>query len=215
MHMKNYRIFIVLLLVKLLLFQSCVSKKSIVYFQKGKIDQSKVTNDFVTVFKPDDLLQITISAENLESVVPFNLPVTNFMAIGGNAMGQLQQQLYLVDSKGYIDFPVLGRLHLGGRDREDVIEMFKKKLDPDYVRNPTVNIFITNFKINVTGDVRNPGTYTIPNERITVLEALALAGDLNISAQRNNIKVIREENGRKNIYNLNLLTEEIFTSPVY
>ena len=71
--------------------------------------------------------------------------------------------------------------------------MFKKKLDPDYVKSPTINIAITNFKVTVTGDVRIPGTYTIPNERITITEALGLAGDLNISAQRNNVKVIREE----------------------
>lgn len=194
---------------------SCVSKKDIVYFQNDEINQELVSNDFVTTFKSDDLLQITISAKELESVAPFNLPVTNFMSVGGNAMGQMQQQNYLIDSKGFIDFPVLGKLKIGGKTREEVIQMFKDKLDPDYVKNPTINIFIANFRVTVSGDVKTPGTFTIPNERISIVEALGLAGDLNPSGQRNNIKVIREEGGKKKIYTLDLLSKEIFTSPAY
>lgn len=198
-----------------ILLSSCVSKKSIVYFQNDEINQNEVTNDFVTIFKPDDLLQITISAEDIESVQPFNLPVTNFSSVSGSAFGQPLQQNYLIDSEGYIDFPILGKLKLGGQDREKVINMFKNKLDPDYVKNPTINIFISNFKITVSGDVTRPGTYTIPNERVTIIEALGLAGDLNISAQRDNIKVIREEKGKKNIYVVDLKSNKLFTSPVY
>lgn len=194
---------------------SCVSKKTIVYFQNDQIDQSLVTNDYKTVFKPDDLLQITVSAQDLVSVAPFNLPTVAFSATNGAAVGQPFQQNYLIDSKGEIDFPVLGKLKLGGRTREDVIEMFKEKLDPEYVKDPTINIVIANFKITVTGDVRLPGTYTIPNERVTIAEAIGLAGDLNISAQRHNIKVIREENGEKRIYNVDFLSQKTFTSPVY
>lgn len=205
---------IVFYLLLLLIFISCVSKKDIIYFQNDTIDQTKVSNDFVTVFKPDDLLQITISAEDLESVLPFNLPATNFM-VTGRAIGQAQQQNYLIDADGYIDFPVLGKLQLGGKTREQVIAMLKAKLDPNYVKNPTINIFISNFKITVSGEVVRPGTYTIPNERVTLLEALGLAGDLKISGQRENIQVIREENGEKKIYTVNLLSKKLFTSPVY
>lgn len=194
---------------------SCVSKKSIVYFQNDQIDQSKVSNNFVTIFKPDDLLQITISAQDLKSVQPFNLPAVNFAASTGQAIGQPLQQNYLIDSQGYIDFPILGKLKIGGRTREDVLKLFKKKLDPDYVKNPTINIFISNFKVSVFGDVKKPGTYTVPNERITILEALGLAGDTFISAQRNNVKVVREEGNKKNIYYVDLRSNKLFTSPVY
>lgn len=194
---------------------SCVSKKTIVYFQNDEVDQVNVSNNFVTIFKPDDLLQITVSAQDLESVQPFNLPAVNFSATNGNAFGNPIQQNYLIDSQGYIDFPILGRLKLGGRTREDVLKMFKQKLDPDYVKDPTVNIFISNFKITVAGDVAKPGTYTIPNERVTIIEALGLAGDLNISAQRDNVKVIREEGDKKNMYQVDLKSNKLFTSPVY
>lgn len=207
--------FTVFILVFVFVMSSCVSKKDIVYFQNESIDQAKVSNDFVTTFKPDDLLQITISAKDMQSVKPFNLPIVNFMPAGGGAMGQGQLQLYLIDAGGYIDFPVLGKLKLGGKTREEVIQLLKDKLDPDYVKSPTINIFIANFSVTVTGDVRRPGTFTIPNERITLLEALALAGDLNISAERSNIKVIREEEGQKIEYQVDIRSKQLFTSPVY
>ena len=194
---------------------SCVSKKRITRFQYDTIDQSNVSNDYKTIFKPDDLLQITISAQNLESVVPFNLPAVNFSATTGLAVAQPMQQAYLVDSNGEIDFPILGKIKVGGKLREEVIAYFKSRLDPDYVKNPTVNIFITNFKVTVNGDVLRPGTFTIPNERITILEAIGLAGDLNISARRDNILVVREEGNQKKQYRVDLLSNSIFTSPVY
>ena len=118
----------------IILFSSCVSKKTIVYFQNDEIDQSKVSNNYTTIFKPDDLLQIIVSARNIESAIPFNLPAVTFDASNGRAVGQPVQQNYLVDSKGYIDFPVLGMLKIGGLTREETIDMFKKKLDPDYIK---------------------------------------------------------------------------------
>ncbi|QMU64052.1 MAG: polysaccharide export protein [Flavobacteriaceae bacterium] len=193
---------------------SCVSKKKITYFQNDTIDQSKVSNNYKTIFKPDDLLQITISALDIDAVKPFNLAAIAFSATSSTS-GASQQQTYLIDSKGEINFPVLGKLKIGGLTREEAILLFKKKLDPDYVKNPTINIKITNFKITVLGDVRTPGTYTVPNERITVLEAIGLAGDLNISGERSNILLTREENGKKNFYTIDLLSSNTFTSPVY
>lgn len=198
-----------------LLMCSCVSKKKITYFQNDTVDQSKVSNVYKTIFKPDDLLQISISAQDLLSVKPFNLPAVAFAISTDAAVGNPQQQMYLIDSKGEIDFPVLGKLKIGGLTREKTIELFKKKLDPDHVKNPNINIRIANFKVSVLGDVKIPGTYTIPNERITILEALGLAGDLNISAQRENILVTREENNQKIFYRVDLLSNDLFTSPVY
>lgn len=202
-------------LILLIFLSSCVSKKNITRFQFDEIDQLLVSNDYKTIFKPDDLLQITISAQNLKSVAPFNLPAVNFSATTGLAIAQPMQQAYLVDSKGEIDFPVLGKIKVGGKSREEVIDLFKSKLDPEFVNNPTINILITNYKITVTGDVFRPGTFTVRNERITILEALGLAGDLNISARRDNIKVIREEGQEKKVYTVNLLSNKSFTAPVY
>tara|TARA_R110002073_G_scaffold322276_2_gene498843 strand:+ start:26751 stop:27521 length:771 start_codon:yes stop_codon:yes gene_type:complete len=207
--------FFLIISLSIFVLSSCVSKKTITYFQNDDIDQSLVSNNYQTIFRADDLLQIIISAQNIESVQPFNLPAATFAAATGTAIGQPRLQTYLIDSKGEIDFPILGKLKIGGLTREETIELFKNKLDPDYVKNPTINIRITNFKITVTGDVKVPGTYTIPNERITIAEAIGLAGDLNISAQRNNIKVIREEGREKKVYYVDFLSNKTFTSPVY
>ncbi|WP_299666373.1 polysaccharide biosynthesis/export family protein [uncultured Polaribacter sp.] len=196
-------------------FSSCVSNKKIAYFQYDEIDQAKVSNVYKTVFKPDDLLQITISSDDLEAVKPFNLPAVAFAVTTNSVVGQAQQLTYLIDSNGEIDFPIFGKLKIGGLTREETIQLLKNKLAPDYVKNPTVNIRIANFKITVQGDVAKPGTYNIPNERVTILDAIGLAGDLNISAKRDNIMVIREEGDLKKEYLVNLLSKKIYTSPVF
>lgn len=202
-------------LVLLFVFYSCVSKKEIVYFQSGVLDKKKVNNSYEITFKPDDLLQITVSAEDLKAVKPFNLPVVAYSIDSDNAVGNPIQQSYLVDYHGYIDFPLLGKIKVGGLTRKEVISLLKTKLSPDYVKNPSINIRIMNFKISVLGDVKKPGSYTISNERITILDAIALSGDLNISGVRNNVKVIREENNRKSTYFFNLLSNKSLDSPVY
>ena len=109
----------------------------------------------------------------------------------------------------------MGTLKVGGLTRTEVIKLLKKKLDPMYVKDPIINIYITNFKVTVQGDVRSPGTFTVPNERLSIFDALGLAGDLNISGNRENVLVIREENETKNEYRINLMSKKTLTSPVY
>ncbi|QVY67319.1 polysaccharide biosynthesis/export family protein [Polaribacter sp. Q13] len=203
------------ILLMVLGMSSCVSNKDIAYFQFDEIDQSKVSNKFETVFKPDDLLQITISSDDIEATKPFNLPAVTFGTTTGSASGTPKQQSYLIDSKGEIDFPILGKLKLGGLSREAALQLLKGMLSPDYVANPTINISIANFKVTVYGDVKKPGTFTIPNERVSILDAIGLAGDLNISGKRDNVLVIREENNKKVKYRVNLLSNKTLTSPVF
>ena len=198
-----------------LCISSCVSNKKIAYFQFDEIDQENVSNVYKTVFKPDDLLQITISSDDLAAVKPFNLPAVAFSAATNSVAGQAQQLSYLIDSKGEIDFPIFGKLKIGGLTREETIFLLMAKLAPDYVKNPTINIRISNFKITVQGDVSNPGTFAIPNERVTILDAIGLAGDLNISGKRDNVLVIREEGNLKKEYRVNLLSKKTYTSPVF
>jgi len=199
----------------LLVFSSCVSKKEIVYFQNDEIDQSKVSNSYKTIIKPDDVLQITITALDIEAVRPFNLAAVTYSTSSNSAIGVAQQQTYLVDNKGEIDFPVIGKIKIGGLTRDETIELLRSKLSPDYIKDPNINIRIANYKISVMGDVRRPGSYNIPNERITILDALALAGDVNISGRRNNILIIREEAGKKTQYRVDLRSNKLLTSPVY
>lgn len=211
--MKRINFVLPILLVYLL--TSCVSKKSIVYFQNDSIDQAKVSNAYKTIFKPDDLLQITVSSSDIEAVKPFNLPAVTFATTTDAVVGQPSQQLLLIDNKGNIDFPVIGTFKIGGLTRDQAIASLKSKLSPEYIKDPSINIRIANFKITVLGDVGRPGVYNIPNERITILEAIGLAGDLNISGVRSNVKVEREENNTKVFYEIDLRSKKIFTSPVF
>lgn len=193
----------------LLTITSCVSKKDIVYFQDNEVNQSQISNTYKTIFKPNDLLEIIVSALDLDAVQPFNLSVSST-----NSQNPSQQQSYLINREGFIEFPILGKIKLGGLTRNKAITLIKSKLSPDYVKNPSVNIKISNFSITVLGDVKNPGKFIIPNERISILEAVGLAGDLNISGIRN-IQVKREENNKVITYNLDLRSNNIFTSPAY
>jgi polysaccharide export outer membrane protein len=209
---KSKNLFFVLSLV---VFSSCVSKKDIVYLQYDEIDQANVSNSYKTIIKPDDLLLITITALDIEAVRPFNLAAVTYATSSNSAIGVAQQQTYLVDTNGEIEFPVLGKIKIGGLTRDESIEMLKSKLSPDYIKDPNLNIRISNYKISVMGDVQRPGSYNVPNERITILDALALAGDVNISGQRNNILIIREEENKKAQYRVDLRSNLLLTSPVY
>lgn len=212
--MKNIP-FKLLVFTFLLFFTSCVSKKKIVFLQFDDVDTANIDNDYQLRFKPDDLLQITVSSEDLISAQPFNLPVIAYSTLTNTVIGQPQLQSYLIDNKGNIEFPVLGTLKLGGLTRVESIELLKSKLDPDHLKNPIININIANFKISVQGDVERPGVFEIPNERISIFDALGLAGGLRISGRRDNVLVVREENGEKKQYRINLTSRNMLTSPIY
>lgn len=203
------------MLLLLLALNACAPKKKVVYFQ-GSLSNAEANKNYTPVLKSDDLLSITVSSTEPEAVKPFNLTISNYFNnnVGGYAMGAPTPPGYLIDAEGNIDFPVIGKLKLAGLSRSAAIDYLKEQLKP-YVTNPTVLIRILNFKVTVLGEVRNPGTFTIPNERITLPEALGIAGDLNITAVRKNILVIRDENGKKTEYRVNLTSKELFASPVY
>lgn len=202
------------LLFIIFLISSCGTRKDIVYFQDiDQFESSKSIKNYMTLIKPDDILTINVSALDFDLAKPFNLPATSFLEQDGG-YGRTIQQTYLVDINGNIDFPVLGTIKLGNLNRIQATSLLKDMLK-EYIKDPIVNIRIMNFKVTILGDVRNPGSYTIPNERITVLEALGLAGDLTIQAERKNILVVREENGVKNSYRLDLTSKDFFNSPVY
>ncbi|MDC1198232.1 polysaccharide export protein, partial [Algibacter sp.] len=121
---------------------------------------------------------------------------------------------YLIDNEGNIDYPVLGKIKLLGLSVQEAQELFKDKLAL-YLKDPIVNIRILNFRISVLGEVGSPGMYEVSGERITILEALALAGDLTIKGQRENILVVRDFNGTKTYTRVDLTNKELFNSPVY
>ena len=206
---KTYTILKRLLFAFVLIFLvSCATKKDIVYFQNSKNFETMVDTDtFTPRFKVNDIVSIYVSTFDPEASKPFNLIKSTGTA------GQLID--YLIDIDGNIDFPVLGKIKLLGLTVEEAKELIKKKLSEGYLKDPIVNIRIQNFRISVLGAVNSPGSKVISGERVTLLEAIALAGDLSIQGRRDNILVIRDFNGTKTYTRVNLTNKEVFNSPVY
>jgi polysaccharide export outer membrane protein len=154
-------------------------------------------------------------AHDEKSTAMFNLPLAiGNNLYGGYAMGAPTAPGYLVNSEGNVEFPVIGTIHLAGLTRTEAINLLKEKL-ASYIVNPTISLRILNFRITVLGEVKTPGTFTIPNERVTILEALGIAGDLLITGERHNVLVIRDEDGKRKEYRIDLTQESIFSSPVF
>ncbi|MBA2613499.1 MAG: polysaccharide biosynthesis/export family protein [Bacteroidetes bacterium] len=197
-------------------FPSCTSKKKLVYFQgKEAVSNSDSNKNYTPILHADDLLSITVMGLDPDAVKPFNLPSqTGGQIVGGYSQGAPTPPGYLVDSEGNIDFPVIGKIKVGGLDRVSAATLLKEKLGA-YINNPNVMIRILNYKITVLGEVRNPGTFTIPNERISLPEALGISGDLLITAVRKNVLVIRDVDGKKTETRVDLTSKNLFSSPVY
>jgi len=191
------------------LFMGCVSNKKMIYFQES--DQVKIQEDLVN-FEPaiqsGDLITILVSANDPLSAQTFNLYETTT----NTAVPKLLP--YMVDSEGNINFPVLGKLKVAGFTTHQISDQVTKAL-MIYLVEPIVNVRLTNFKISVMGEVKAPGTYVVPNERITIVEALALAGDLTIQAKRKSILLIREQNGKRDFATIDLTNKKLFNSPYY
>lgn len=204
-----------LLLLTLILF-SCASRKDIVYYQDiDKTSLQEKTNSYEIKIQPDDLLMIIVSAEDAEIAAPFNLKTyTTVNPNKQDVAGAQTTQLYLVDSNGLIDFPILGRLKVSGMARSQVVQLLQEKISA-YIKSPIINLRIMNFKISVQGEVTLPGSYTITSERVTLIEALSMAKDLTIYGKRDNILIIREIDGVKSFNRVDITKSEFMNSPFY
>ena len=199
------------------LLGSCASKKDIIYYQDidSMVDQGKL-NSYEIKLQPDDLLSIIVSAEDPEIAAPFNLKSVTLQSAEKLDLvgGQITMQLYLVDSDGNIDFPVLGKLKVSGLTRTEILNLFQDRIG-NYIKNPIINLRIANFKVSVQGEVKAPGSYPISSERITLIEALTMAGDLSIFGKRNNILIIREIDGVKSYNRVDISKSSFMNSPFY
>lgn len=208
------KILIIPITFGLALITSCASREKIAYYQDIETNDIKLKN-FETVIKPDDLLMIIVSAQDPEAAKPYNLEVSMYANTNNEAgTGQRQQQLYLVDQNGFIDFPVLGRIKVGNKNKNEVLEELRNQISK-YIKNPIINLRIMNYKVMVLGEVNRPGTHTIPSERITLTEALALSGDLTIYGKRDNILVTREENNTPKTYRVDITKSDFMNSDFY
>ena len=209
-----------LLLGVLLLLTGCTSYQKIPYLQDFETVNAteEVTAMYDAHIRPKDLLTITVNTTDPEAAAPFNLTVQS--AANSNLTQWVTQQAalqqYLVDNQGNIDFPVLGELHLGGLSMNEAESMIREKLQPFLKETPIVTVRMVNYKISVLGEVAKPGTFIINNEKVNVLEALAMAGDMTIWGLRDNVKLVREEeDGKRNIVVLDLNRADIVKSPYY
>ncbi len=212
------------LFAALLTMFSCTTPRELRYLQ-GTFDTAALRNVVYKnqVIQKNDLLSIIVYSDNNAATMIFNQPVgaTALSAptsIGGEispATPALASGGYLVSLSGDIQFPQVGRLHVEGLTKDQLVDLLNSKLKDKYLSNPYYTIRFLNFKITMVGEVIRPGLYTIPSERINIIEAIGLAGDLTFYAQRNNILVIRETNGKREFGRLDITKPEVFNSPYF
>ncbi len=184
-----------------------------VYFQPDSTELNTSFELNSPRLQPGDILAISVTADDIRATVPFN-QISPY-----NNSGTLQNTnpfipTYAIDVEGNIDFPKIGKINIAGKTRTEAIELLKAQV-AKFIVNPGISLEIRNFRITVLGEVRNPGTFPINNDRITLLEAIGLAGDLTINGVRNNILVIREKDGQKNEFRVDLTKRDALNSPVY
>ncbi len=207
------------LCVAILMLASCSTVKDIAYFQNKIVNEPEAIDKHAgIVIQPKDMLSIVVSSRNPELVAMFNLPVVSYQA-GSEIMssaGGIRLMGYVVDNVGRIDFPVLGLLDVAGLTRWELSELIKKKLlDEGLLTDAVVTVEFMNFKVSVIGEVNAPGTFTIQGDKVTVLQAISLARDLTIFGQRENVTIIRERDGQRTMYEINLCDVNMFNSPAY
>ncbi len=209
----NIKFYIVLIVCGLIL-TSCAPNSSILYLQ----DSERIATDlksFANTIQPDDNLLITITSDDSELAAPFN----NMFLAGESTQSKnisSDEKIigYLVDTNGEIDFPRIGKIHVGGLTRIQAEEKLRGLITP-YIINPGINLRILNFKISVIGEVQRPGSQEIDGDRITILEALSNAGDLTIYGKRSHILVIREKEGVRSIKEIDLTNSDFINSEYY
>jgi len=204
--------------VSLLLF-SCASNKNIPYFRNIP-SNAKILSDTTLLPKSiridvGDILSITVSTLDPTAALPFNLPLVSYANPGTEQLYATPSlQPYIVDRQGNITFPVVGDIHVAGLTKQEVVDLLKQKLSP-YLKNPVIVLQITNFKVTILGEVNHPGTYTIPNDQVTILQALGYAGDMTVFGKRSNVLLIRDNSGRKEYVRLDLNNSQVLNSPYY
>lgn len=217
--MKNYFIIFCCVFLGMLVLSGCTSQKDLAYFNSVNKNSADSINVYFkakheTKITIGDMLGISVLGDP-KAVAIFNSPIVTYASPSSNVIySQPTMQPYLVDVDGNINFPVIGKINVEGLTKSETIDLISEKLKP-YLKEPIVNVSYTNYKITVLGEVTRPGQYPVQNERVTILEALGLAGDMTIYGKRDNVLVTRENNGKLEYARINLNSDEVFKSPYY
>jgi polysaccharide export outer membrane protein len=198
-----------LMVVVAVLLSACSTPKDIAYFQDFNVGKSIMVQNPVEIkFKADDEIRIHVSSQRKELSELFSLS-------SGSQVGD-EGSRYTIDSEGYIRFPMLGQIHVAGLNRQELQESIRNMIiEKDLIKDPIVTVDYSNLYVIILGDA-GPGRVEIDRDKFTILDALASRGDLKITGQRTNVKVIRENYGKKTVYEVNLCSaEDLYASPVY
>lgn len=198
-----------------LILSSCSTTNKILYLQDQPIGIEKAINEtkYITV-QPQDQLSIVVSSKDPELAIIFNLPRVQQNIGQNNTNGGLLG--YTVDSKGDIDFPVLGKINVVGLSREEIATMIKRKIiEINMIKDPVVTVDFSNLQFAVLGEVAKPGNYSITKDRTTILEAISSAGDLTIFGKRNKVFLTRTTTDKRITYELDLRSSKIYDSPAF
>lgn len=214
---KHLQTFLLTIVLTALLASCSSSKTMLPYFtdlsaqREGTIPSA----DYLPTIQPDDELVITVTSEYPAATTIYNLMAENYLS-RENVLETATPRTatYVVDSKGDIDFPVLGKIHVAGKTCEQIKNKLTERIGKD-VNDPLVNVMLVNFKVVVAGEVKEPKTIPVAGNRITLLDALAEAGDLTEYGERSNVLIIREENGERKFAHLDLNSSDVLTSPYY
>ena len=217
-YMKKIFVRLSILLVLLVVSAaSCSTYKKINYIQDAQLDTAltMIANQGILI-QPMDMISIVVSSRDPELARIYNLPVVTYQAGSESSVSSFNQRLigYSVDNDGNIQFPELGTIHVAGLNRWQLAELIREKLS-SLVKDAVVTVQFMNFKISVTGEVTSPGVFDISGDKITIFEAISLARNLTIYGRRDGVYVIREQNGNRTIYQVDLRTVDMFNSPAY
>jgi len=211
---SKYSITLILLIAVLIMCGSCGSRKNMVYLQQDSSQINTLYEQYVPKIQINDILTIVVTAADPKVTAPFN-PVSTMATSNLTQSTDLAlRPTYTVSEKGEITLPMLGKVSVAGLTRVQVIDKLRGELS-QYIKDPGVNINFNNFRVSVLGEVARPGSFIMPSERVTVLEALGMAGDLTIRGVRNNVMVIREIDGQKTVHRLDLTQQNTLNSPYY
>lgn len=197
-------------------FTSCKTSQPLSYFQNAdSVSTVDASLDYALRLHTADELIITVNSPVPEATAAFNLPATNPATAGNIEISTAaQNQTYVIDSEGYISFPIFGKIHAEGLTTSQLRDLIAEKV-AKYSDDATVRVQLANFRVNVLGEVRNPGSVEVKTERFSVLDALAAAGDMTQYGVRNEVMLIREENGKRSYHTLNLEDAAIVNSPYF
>ncbi|MEX1383255.1 polysaccharide biosynthesis/export family protein [Lutibacter sp.] len=203
----NYLYKLTLLFIALIIVSSCASKKDMIYFQNDETISNELYKNYAPKIQTADILNITVSAREPDAVKAYNL-------YQGGGQTTTKSITYLVDNQGDITFPELGKIKVGGLTTDELKDNLISRLEV-YITNPIVTIRLENFRVSILGEVKSPGPYNLENEKVSIPEALAMAGDLTIQGKRKNILLLRTTGDKVESIRLDLTDKSLFKSPYF